>query len=92
MDNKLNNIELLHCEMCDVIDGLKGLESMLHVFYKSMIEIPNDDMWMGNEDEHINLLSNPYIMIINSIKSTISHLDDLYDRMDLAIMSLDKVS
>ena len=89
MDNELKNIVLLHCEMYDVIDGLKGLESMLHVFYHSMVINPDSDIWQDDANKRINLLSDPYITIIDSIKTQIKHLDDIHDRMDKTIMALD---
>lgn len=90
MNDELKRIGLLHCEMYDIIDKLKGLESMLHVFYKSMVENPNDDIWERDTDKYIKLLSDPYITIIDSIKTTIAHLDNIHDQMDLAIMDLEE--
>ena len=90
MDDELRNIGLIHCEMYDVYDRLKGLESILDVLYKSLIENPNDDVWGRDTDKYICLLSDPYISILDSVRSIMARFDDLHNQMDIAIMDLDK--
>ena len=90
MNDELKNIGMIHCDMYEVYDKLKGLESILDVFYKSMIESPDSDIWKDDAEEYISLLSNPYITILDSVRSIMARFDDLHNQMDKAIMALDK--
>ena len=85
---ELKTVEFLHSELCSTIDKLQGLESMLGVIYHSMILNPNSDIWQDNTEKYIDLLSAPYITIIDSIKSIRNEINDIHNRMDDSIITL----
>ncbi len=84
-------LSLLHCDLCDEIDKLKSLESMLEVFYHSMISNPDSDIWQNDPDKYLDMLIAPYITILNSIKSIRCEIDDIHNSMDDAIFALEKL-
>ena len=76
----MKDIYQLHYELLETNEKLKGLASILDVFYMNAIRNPDDIS--NDKDKYIELLSGPYVTIIDSIKTTIASIDNIYDRMD----------
>lgn len=83
---EVRSIPELHYELLGVIDKLKGMDSLLDVFYENMIRNPGDID--NDKDKYIDILSVPYATMMDNLKRTITSLDSIYDRMDTSLVKL----
>ena len=91
MNEALNNLHDSQYDIINVIDRLKGLDTLLSLFYKEMIVNP-DTVDSKDTTNYINMLSAPYVTIIDTVKTTISTLDCIHDQIDGQLLELGRLS
>ena len=69
-------------ELIELLDQLKGVDTMLTVFYERCVFDPNGQ-YESNKDEYIKMLSFPYITIMQTLKNTIRVIDNMTDDMSM---------
>ena len=91
MNTISNNLSLLHGNLIDEVENLRGLKSLLDVFEHSMNINPDPDIWRENPEKRIELLSAPYCTIIDYLQHSIDTLGNIINQMDDDLRELDRI-
>ena len=91
MNEIATNLSLLHGDLIDEIENLRGLKSLLDVFDHEMNTNPDEDLWKNDPEKRIALLSAPYCTIIDYLQHSIDKLDNIFNQMDVDLMELNRI-